>query len=157
MKVIYVRVESAHGAETVRCVVGIEKLESGNWAKNRKYEVTSGSSGSERKILLADDERLVVEPAADSIVEYDPVQMMAHGVPSKDRELEDAKNLEARNKEVKEAFDRQQAEKAKAQTQKVAATATATVPQQSSAAPIRPGISVSQSAPIQSSNKGGTK
>jgi len=74
VKSVQVIVSGAHDGEQVSVTLRVERQEGTKWLQVKEMNYTSGHGGAERKLLLEDNERLVVEGVADTETYFDKNQ-----------------------------------------------------------------------------------
>jgi hypothetical protein len=77
MKVFTISVEAVGAGEEVRADFIVEQKKGEIWNRMKVVTVTSGAPDSQRKFVLQDNERLVVEGQTQKVVVYDREQNMS--------------------------------------------------------------------------------
>lgn len=100
MKIVNVEVLPLRPQEQVGATIIVEKRRGDTWTRSKAFDVTSGTPEANRRILLDDDERVVIEGAAKTIMQYDPVQNAAKIVAADPEVREKEAQLEAAQDDV---------------------------------------------------------
>lgn len=108
MKVVEVKVVSIRDGEVVSATIIQEQKRNDYWTRVKAWDVMSGTPEASRRVLLEDDERLVIEGRASTHVVYDQEQKAAVVMPTdpaaaERKAQEDAKIAEANVKREEEA------------------------------------------------------
>lgn len=77
MKVFTVKVDAISAGEEVRADFIVEQKKGETWNRMKVVTVTSGTPESERKFVLQDNERLLLEGQTNKVVIYDREQNMS--------------------------------------------------------------------------------
>lgn len=77
MYVTTIEVLPIRDGERVSATVSIEDRRGGSWSRSETRTVLSGEPEASRRIVLRDDQRLVIEGKSDTEVRFDPVQKAA--------------------------------------------------------------------------------
>lgn len=87
MKVVLVEVLAINDNESVSATIILEKKKGDTYNRIEAFDVTSGTLEAKRRLLLADDERVVVEGRAQETHRYDPEQKASVAIGNSDVDL----------------------------------------------------------------------
>ena len=87
MKVVLVEVLAINDNESVGATIILEKKKGDTYNRMEAFDVTSGTPEAKRRLLLADDERVVIEGRAHETHRYDPEQKASVAIGSSDVNL----------------------------------------------------------------------
>lgn len=121
MKIVTVEVLPVRDGETVSATIIQEQRRSETWNRVKAWDVMSGTPEAKRRIMLEDNERVVVEGRADTTLVYDPEQKAAIPMPSDPVKAaakvdEDAKIAEENTRRENEERVKREAAEAAART-----------------------------------------
>lgn len=77
MKVVYIEVLPVAEGDVVQAVVLVEKRKGESWNRMKSWDVVSGMPEAKRRIILEDDERVVIEGSATHTLVFDKEQNAA--------------------------------------------------------------------------------
>lgn len=91
MKVVNIEICGVNDGDRVSATVIQERKRGDNWNRLKSWDVTSGMPEAKRKILLEDDERLVIEGREVEKIVFDKNQNAAVRVEKEDSVLQETK------------------------------------------------------------------
>lgn len=93
------------GEEANVAIIHEKKRERGDWVREKVWDLSASSTDQRRNVLLADDERIIIEGRTDRVTVYDPEQNAAKVV---DADPEVRAKQDAAEKAIKDANDARQ-------------------------------------------------